>query len=82
MCLCEYTDHGHCGEMREDGTIDNEKSVKRMAEVALAYAKAGAHIVAPSDMMDGESFRGSLDRVYLLTYSVCLQVELERSNKP
>ncbi|KAL8292285.1 hypothetical protein RQP46_001751 [Phenoliferia psychrophenolica] len=53
VCLCEYTDHGHCGEKREDGTIDNGKSVVRIAQVALAYAKAGAHMVAPSDMMDG-----------------------------
>lgn len=56
VCLCEYTDHGHCGEMREDGTIDNGRSVQRMAEVALAYAKAGAQMVAPSDMMDGAFF--------------------------
>lgn len=55
VCLCEYTDHGHCGELRPDDrqVIDNGKSVKRIAEVALAYAKAGAHCVAPSDMMDG-----------------------------
>lgn len=53
VCLCEYTDHGHCGELNEDGTIDNGKSVTRMADVALAYARAGAHMVAPSDMMDG-----------------------------
>ncbi|KAK4054619.1 Aminolevulinate dehydratase [Microbotryomycetes sp. JL221] len=53
VCLCEYTDHGHCGEMRDDGTIENGASVKRIADVALAYAKAGAHMVAPSDMMDG-----------------------------
>lgn len=53
VCLCEYTDHGHCGELRTDGTIDNTASVRRIAEVALAYARAGAHIVAPSDMMDG-----------------------------
>ncbi|KAM0789441.1 Aminolevulinate dehydratase [Microbotryomycetes sp. NB124-2] len=53
VCLCEYTDHGHCGELREDGTIENGASVKRMAEVSVAYAKAGAHMVAPSDMMDG-----------------------------
>lgn len=53
VCLCEYTDHGHCGELRQDGTIENGASVKRMAEVAVAYAKAGAHMVAPSDMMDG-----------------------------
>ncbi|SGY98966.1 BQ5605_C034g11258 [Microbotryum silenes-dioicae] len=55
VCLCEYTSHGHCGELREDGTIDNGKSVARLAQVALAYTKAGAHIVAPSDMMDGPS---------------------------
>ncbi len=54
VCLCEYTSHGHCGELREDGTIENGASVRRMAEVAVAYAKAGAHMVAPSDMMDGE----------------------------
>uniref|UniRef100_A0A0K3CBJ4 Delta-aminolevulinic acid dehydratase n=1 Tax=Rhodotorula toruloides TaxID=5286 RepID=A0A0K3CBJ4_RHOTO len=65
VCLCEYTDHGHCGELCDVSTlteaeqvaqakvIDNGKSVKRMQEVALAYARAGAQIVAPSDMMDG-----------------------------
>ncbi|GLB37559.1 putative tetrapyrrole biosynthesis porphobilinogen synthase [Lyophyllum shimeji] len=53
VCLCEYTDHGHCGYLNPDGTIDNTSSVARLAEVALNYAKAGAHCVAPSDMMDG-----------------------------
>ncbi|EIW82869.1 tetrapyrrole biosynthesis porphobilinogen synthase [Coniophora puteana RWD-64-598 SS2] len=53
VCLCEYTSHGHCGYLREDQTIDTELSIARIAEVALAYAKAGAHCVAPSDMMDG-----------------------------
>ncbi|CAH1779424.1 unnamed protein product [Owenia fusiformis] len=53
VCLCPYTDHGHCGYLLEDGTIDNEPSIARLAEIALAYAKAGADIVAPSDMMDG-----------------------------
>lgn len=53
VCLCEYTDHGHCGILHEDGTINNPPSVKRLAEVAVNYAKAGAHCVAPSDMMDG-----------------------------
>ncbi|XP_075375590.1 delta-aminolevulinic acid dehydratase isoform X1 [Mycteria americana] len=53
VCLCPYTSHGHCGILREDGTIQNEISCQRLAEVALAYAKAGCHIVAPSDMMDG-----------------------------
>ncbi|KAF7270618.1 hypothetical protein GWI33_016414 [Rhynchophorus ferrugineus] len=53
VCLCPYTSHGHCGILNPNGTIDNPSSIKRIAEVALAYAKAGAHIVAPSDMMDG-----------------------------
>lgn len=53
VCLCEYTSHGHCGILREDGTLENELSVKRIAEVAVNYARAGAQCVAPSDMMDG-----------------------------
>ncbi|XP_029469243.1 delta-aminolevulinic acid dehydratase isoform X1 [Rhinatrema bivittatum] len=53
VCLCPYTSHGHCGILREDGTLQNEASCRRLAEVALAYAKAGCHVVAPSDMMDG-----------------------------
>ncbi|XP_026501155.2 endoplasmic reticulum chaperone BiP isoform X3 [Vanessa tameamea] len=52
VCLCPYTSHGHCGVLTEKGAIDHAASVKRIAEVALAYAKAGADIVAPSDMMD------------------------------
>ncbi|XP_060535706.1 delta-aminolevulinic acid dehydratase [Cylas formicarius] len=53
VCLCPYTSHGHCAILHRDGTIDNDASVERIAQIALAYAKAGAHIVAPSDMMDG-----------------------------
>ncbi|KAJ3566467.1 hypothetical protein NP233_g6982 [Leucocoprinus birnbaumii] len=53
VCLCEYTDHGHCGLLHDDGTINTAPSVERIAEVAVNYAKAGAHCVAPSDMMDG-----------------------------
>ncbi|XP_048414751.1 delta-aminolevulinic acid dehydratase [Stegostoma tigrinum] len=53
VCLCPYTSHGHCGILRKDETLNNEASCQRLAEVALAYAKAGCHIVAPSDMMDG-----------------------------
>lgn len=53
VCLCEYTSHGHCGILHEDGSIDREKSVCRIAAVAVNYAKAGAHSVAPSDMIDG-----------------------------
>lgn len=53
VCLCEYTDHGHCGHLRDDKTLHNPASVKRIAEVAVNYAKAGAQCVAPSDMSDG-----------------------------
>ncbi|KAL3318122.1 hypothetical protein Ciccas_003209 [Cichlidogyrus casuarinus] len=53
VCLCGYTSHGHCGILFADGTIDNEKSCTQLAKVSLAYARAGAHIIAPSDMMDG-----------------------------
>lgn len=51
VCLCPYTDHGHCGIFL-DHRLDNAASCQRLAEIALSYAKAGAHIVAPSDMMD------------------------------
>jgi len=47
VCLCEYTDHGHCGILNEDGTINNPASVARIAEVAINYAKAGANCVIP-----------------------------------
>ncbi|XP_038600704.1 delta-aminolevulinic acid dehydratase [Tachyglossus aculeatus] len=53
VCLCPYTSHGHCGLLRKDGSIRAEDSSRRLAEVALAYAKAGCQVVAPSDMMDG-----------------------------
>ncbi|CAI2164073.1 17375_t:CDS:2 [Funneliformis geosporum] len=77
VCLCEYTSHGHCGYLNEDNTINNEASVKRLAEVATNYAKAGAHCVAPSDMMDGrikaikESLirEGLANKINLMSYS-------------
>ncbi|CAL1541811.1 unnamed protein product [Lymnaea stagnalis] len=53
VCLCPYTSHGHCGYLRPDGTIDNEPSIERLSEIAVAYARAGCHVIAPSDMMDG-----------------------------
>ncbi len=52
VCLCEYTDHGHCGVIK-DGDVDNDETLKLLAAEALAHARAGADIVAPSDMMDG-----------------------------
>jgi len=53
VCLCEYTSHGHCGILRDDTSLNNQLSVDRISDVAMAYARAGAHCVAPSDMNDG-----------------------------
>jgi porphobilinogen synthase len=53
VCLCEYTDHGHCGVLRADGAVDNDPSAELIARTAVSQARAGADIVAPSDMMDG-----------------------------
>jgi porphobilinogen synthase len=66
VCLCEYTSHGHCGVVARDGEhyeIDNDSSVSLIAKTAASLAKAGADIVAPSDMMDGrvEAIREALD---------------------
>ena len=52
VCLCEYTDHGHCGIV-VDGDVANDPSIERLARTALSHARAGANVVAPSDMMDG-----------------------------
>ncbi|HXL15282.1 MAG TPA: porphobilinogen synthase [Methylomirabilota bacterium] len=63
VCLCEYTDHGHCGVVR-DGVVDNDRTLPLLARAAVAYAEAGADLVAPSDMMDGRvgAIRKSLDQ--------------------
>jgi porphobilinogen synthase len=53
VCLCAYTDHGHCGLISEDGRVDNDSSIDLIARMALTHAQAGADMVAPSDMMDG-----------------------------
>ncbi len=53
VCLCEYTDHGHCGLLTEEGEVDNDATLPLLARAALVYAQAGADAVAPSDMMDG-----------------------------
>lgn len=52
VCMCEYTDHGHCGILDENGHILNDQTVSYIAKIALSHAKAGADIIAPSDMMD------------------------------
>src|SRR5207253_10036312 len=63
VCLCEYTTHGHCGVLREDGAVDNDATLELLARTALSHARAGADIVAPSDMMDGRvaAIRDALD---------------------
>jgi porphobilinogen synthase len=53
-CLCEYTDHGHCGPLAADGSVDNDAALERLATTAVSQARAGADIVAPSAMMDGQ----------------------------
>jgi porphobilinogen synthase len=63
VCLCEYTSHGHCGVVREDGAVDNDVTLELLAKTALSQAAAGADAVAPSDMMDGRvaALRTQLD---------------------
>lgn len=62
VCMCEYTDHGHCGLIK-DGAVDNDATIELLAQQAVSHARAGADIVAPSDMMDGRvgAIRGALD---------------------
>jgi porphobilinogen synthase len=62
-CLCEYTDHGHCGPLEPDGAVDNDAAVRLLARTAVSQAEAGADVVAPSAMMDGQvaAIRAGLD---------------------
>ena len=76
LCIDEYTDHGHCGVVREDGSVDNDETINIYGRVAQAQARAGADIVAPSGMMDGQvrAIREALDKdnyeeVAILAYS-------------
>ncbi|XP_001353362.2 delta-aminolevulinic acid dehydratase [Drosophila pseudoobscura] len=75
VCICPYSSHGHCGLLGKAG-LENGPSIKRIAEIAIAYGQAGAHIVAPSDMMDNRVraikqalIDASLNSVSLLAYS-------------
>jgi porphobilinogen synthase len=63
LCLCEYTSHGHCGVIRSDGTVDNDATLELLARTAVSQARAGADVIAPSDMMDGRVgfIRAALD---------------------
>lgn len=76
LCIDEYTDHGHCGIVREDGSVDNDETLEIYGNIAQAQARAGADIVAPSGMMDGQvrAIRNALDKgnhqeVSILAYS-------------
>ena len=71
VCLCAYTDHGHCG-LIEGGDVDNDSSLRPLVETALSHARAGADVVAPSDMMDGRvgAIRDALDAEGLANVSV------------
>jgi porphobilinogen synthase len=64
LCLCEYTDHGHCGVLTPAGGVDNDATLDRYAAIAVAQADAGAQVVAPSGMMDGQvgAIRSALDQ--------------------
>jgi len=76
VCLCEYTDHGHCGILASDKSVDNDATLDVLAQMAVSHARAGADIVAPSDMMDGRVGRirkaldeQGLDRTAIMAYS-------------
>lgn len=76
VCCCEYTDHGHCGILR-DGVVDNDATLELLGRVAVSHARAGADVVAPSGMMDGmvRAMRSALDaagfqQVAILSYAV------------
>jgi porphobilinogen synthase len=73
LCLDEYTDHGHCGVLTAAGEVDNDATVALYADVAVAQATAGADVVAPSGMMDGQvgAIRGALDAHGFETIAVC-----------
>ena len=76
VCMCEYTDHGHCGALTPEGPVDNDATLELLAREAVSHARAGAHMVAPSDMMDGRiaHMRQALDeagfdKVPIMSYS-------------
>lgn len=77
VCMCEYTSHGHCGILTDEGYVDNDQTLDYLAKIAVSQAEAGADMVAPSDMMDGhvKALRDALDNagfteVAIMSYSV------------
>jgi porphobilinogen synthase len=73
LCLCEYTDHGHCGVLTDSYEVDNDATLERYAAAACAQAMAGAHVVAPSGMMDGQvaAIRSALDQAGYGEIAIC-----------
>ena len=73
LCLDEYTDHGHCGLLTDDGEVDNDATLGRYASIAVAQAAAGVHAVAPSGMMDGQvgAIRAALDGAGYADVAIC-----------
>ncbi len=73
LCLDEYTDHGHCGLLTPAGDVDNDATLERYAAIAVAQAVAGAHVVAPSGMMDGQvgAIRSALDGAGFTDVAIC-----------
>ena len=72
VCLCEYTNHGHCGIVLEDGTVDNDATLELLTREAVSHAHAGADLVAPSSMMDGQiaALRNGLDNAGFLNMPI------------
>ncbi len=72
VCMCQYTDHGHCGIINFDEEVDNDKTLKYLSKIAVSHACAGADIVAPSDMMDGRiaAMRNGLDEAGYINVSI------------
>ncbi|HUC59016.1 MAG TPA: porphobilinogen synthase [Streptosporangiaceae bacterium] len=73
LCLDEYTDHGHCGILTDAGEVDNDLTLERYAAIAIAQARSGAHVVAPSGMMDGQvgAIRAALDAGGFPEVAIC-----------
>jgi porphobilinogen synthase len=71
VCLCEYTSHGHCGVLLDDGEVDNDASLELLARTAVSHVDAGADAVCPSDMMDGRigAIRAELPQTPIVAYS-------------
>jgi porphobilinogen synthase len=73
LCMDEYTDHGHCGMLTDTGDVDNDATLERYASIAVAQARAGVHVVAPSGMMDGQvaAIRAALDAAGHVDVAIC-----------